>query len=394
MSPQKKLASFGAAGRSVRVFVEKGLVRVQWREAGRRRTESWPDSRDNRVRARSFAEGKAAALDRRGLVLEPLTVHELWTKYVAAVAPAWRPATARNAANHWRLFTLLVGDTTRADTITPEVMDEIMGRLRKMPARAGTHGETARRAVSVAATCAAVKRVFAWAGERKLLADNPLAAWRPRLSKDERRPLQPDEYRPDELRQIIGAVDRRSSRQWRAWVTFVLCATTGRRQRAVLGLEWSDVDLVGRTVTFRATLDKLGREAVVPLSRAAVHALRVARVWGGGDWASPPRSRYVLPAVQERRGDQPWTYQAANQALREAETRAGVPHRPFRALHGFRRSVVSSILEATGNLILAGEFVGDHDVRTLRRSYVKIRPQRLASAADIASNQLATEAAE
>ena len=60
---QKKLAAYGSTGRTVRVFLEGDLVRVQWREQGRRRTESWPDSRDNRVRARAFA---ALAAKHRG----------------------------------------------------------------------------------------------------------------------------------------------------------------------------------------------------------------------------------------------------------------------------------------------------------------------------------------
>lgn len=171
-------------------------------------------------------------------------------------------------------------------------------------------------------------------------------------------------------------------------MAFTLCATLGRRQRAVLGLQWRDIDWTTRRVTWRAETDKLGREATVPLPRAAVHALRVARVWVA---RMAPGSRWVFPAVQARRGDRPWTYQAANAALHVAELAAGVPHRPYRALHGFRRSVVTSIHAATGDLELAGEYVGDKDVRTLRRSYLKTRPERLADAARIAGNAVATD---
>lgn len=384
---QKKLTSLGAPGRTVRVFVERGLVRVQWRESGRRRTESWPDSRDNRVRARAFAEGVAGKLDARGRTWERLTIHQLWTAYVTAEGPAWREATRINAANHWRLFSVMLGDTAQVEAVTPAVADELYARLRSRPARAGTAGERPRSPTQAAATFHAVKRVFKWAAARQIITADPLAAWRPRLAKDDRRSA-PDEYAPGEVRAIVRQLDRRSSRQWRAWVAVTLCAALGRRQRAVLGLQWADVDLGARTVRWRSETDKLGREATIPLPRAAVHALRVAKVWGA---RMAPGSRWVLPAVQGRRGDRPWTYQAVHQALRLAEARAGVPHRPFRALHGFRRSVVTSIHEATGDLELAGEFIGDRDVRTLRRSYLKPRPARLADAARIAGNQLATE---
>lgn len=385
---QKKLAAYGSTGRTVRVFLEGDLVRVQWREQGRRRTESWPDSRDNRVRARAFAEGVAQKLDDRGRVAEPITLHQLWTAYYTAHVEGWRAATATNETNHWRQFTLLVGDTTLADRITAEVADELYRRLRARPAKAGTRGERPRNPGQVAATFQAVRRVFAFGFERKLLAANPLAVWRPALSKDDRHQPRPDEHRPSEVTAIIAACDRRSSRHWRAWVAFTLCATLGRRQRAVLGLQWRDIDWTTRRVTWRAETDKLGREATVPLPRAAVHALRVARVWVA---RMAPGSRWVFPAVQARRGDRPWTYQAANAALHVAELAAGVPHRPYRALHGFRRSVVTSIHAATGDLELAGEYVGDKDVRTLRRSYLKTRPERLADAARIAGNAVAGE---
>ncbi|MFO0269496.1 MAG: hypothetical protein ACK53T_05570 [Planctomycetota bacterium] len=56
---QKKLAAYGSTGRTVRVFLEGDLVRVQWREQGRRRTESWPDSRDNRAALAAKHGGQA-----------------------------------------------------------------------------------------------------------------------------------------------------------------------------------------------------------------------------------------------------------------------------------------------------------------------------------------------
>lgn len=386
--PRKALAKYGSHGRRVNVFLRGGLVTVEWREGPtRRRCESWPDSRENRVRARAYAEGVASTLDKRGQVYAPLTLHELFQKYLVAESPAWRPATRTNALAHWKLFTLIVGETQRADVVTPELMDEVAQRLRARPAKPGTTGERPRSPVQVAATCAAVRRVFKWAAQRRLLAADPLISWRPKLAKDERA-AAPAEYTPAEAAAILAAVDRRSSRQWRAWVTFTLAAVLGRRQRAILGLEWGDVDLVARTVTWRAELDKQGRGATVPLTRSAVHALRVARVWGGGTWSTAPRSRFVVPSAQARRADAPWTYQAANQALHEAEIRAGVPRRVGVAMHAFRRGVVTSVHEATGNLELAGALVGDRDVRTLRRSYLKDRPEQLQQAAEIASTRV------
>jgi len=75
--------------------------------------------------------------------------------------------------------------------------------------------------------------------------------------------------------------------------------------------------------------------------------------------------------------DKPWTYQAFNQALIRLEQRAGVPHVAYRAAHGFRRYVIDELNARTGNPVLAGQYVGDKDLRTLMRSYVRERPEEL-----------------
>ena len=78
--------------------------------------------------------------------------------------------------------------------------------------------------------------------------------------------------------------------------------------------------------------------------------------------------------------DKPWTYQAFNQALIRLEHRAGVPHVAYRAAHGFRRYVINEVNARTGNVVLAGQYVGDKDLRTLMRSYVRERPEELQRA--------------
>lgn len=57
-------------------------------------------------------------------------------------------------------------------------------------------------------------------------------------------------------------------------------------------------------------------------------------------------------------------------------------HVPHRAAHGFRRYVVTEIHAATGNLGLAGQYVGDKDIRTLARSYLRERPEELRRAVE------------
>jgi hypothetical protein len=82
--------------------------------------------------------------------------------------------------------------------------------------------------------------------------------------------------------------------------------------------------------------------------------------------------RFVFPPVQARRGDRPWTYAALSAQLTAAEMRADIPHVAFRGMHGFRRGAAKNVLELTGgDLNKAGEWIGDTDLRALKRSYLK-----------------------
>jgi hypothetical protein len=69
-------------------------------------------------------------------------------------------------------------------------------------------------------------------------------------------------------------------------------------------------------------------------------------------------------------------------ALCLAETRAGVTHRPYRGMHGFRRAVAGDVARSTGNLKLAMEYIGDTDIRRARE-YIQVRPDHLKEAASV-----------
>lgn len=60
---------------------------------------------------------------------------------------------------------------------------------------------------------------------------------------------------------------------------------------------------------------------------------------------------------------------------------AGVEHEELQAAHSFRQQVVSELLARTGNLVLARCYVGDTDLRTPTRSYVRDRQDDLRNAA-------------
>lgn len=381
---RKLIKEYGSHGRSVRVFVEtfadsrrQELVRVEWREGGRRKTESLPNSRANQTRAKAFAEGVEERLTLQGPGRrEKITMRELGERFLLAhpTPETWRPKTRRTFLNRWRVWLTVIKPERPIDTVSPETIDEFRAALRSQEFAIN----------QVANHVQMVKAVYRFARARKYLAENPIADYAMKLSRDQRR-LEVPEWTTEECAKILAQLSPRSSLHWRAYVAILLDASLGGRSNALLHLERRDIDLTARTVRWRPELDKLAKDRPQPLPRDAVRAIRIAFVWHRRMGYTGP---FILPGDPRRlkkkgpRAETPYTYQALNQALRNAATRAGVTWIDYRAMHGFRRMVLNNVLAMTGNLTRAGQFIGDVDMRTLTKSYVRVRAEDLRDVAD------------
>lgn len=379
-----RIAEYGLRKSGARALVFRQAVRgvprtiVEWREGERRKTESFPDTAEGRRHAKHYAQGVVERLSARRTQKERLTLTQVFDRYVLAHAEAWREKTRVNEVRRWRYFAEAVGPHTFADLVTEDTLDEVRRALRAVRS---ARAKTGIAPAQVAAILGNVKRVFKFAAKRKYLDHDPLASYTIRKAKDER-PMNVAEFPPDEAARVIARFSPKDSRRWRAWVVATLAANQGTRVAAILKAHDADFDLGGRprVVTWRAINDKLGRERVQPLTRDAVHAVRVARVWRARLGYT---GRYLVPAVRQgrRAQDLPWSYAALHRLVCEAELEAGVPHRPFRAMHGFRRMAGGNVLEATGDINAVGEWLGDVDLRVVKKSYLKERPDRLADLA-------------
>jgi integrase len=382
---RQRITTLGHHGATVNVFRQvlggEPVVRVEWRErnalgAVERRLETFRGpKRDAERQARAFGEGVVARLTRRDTpAAARRTVGELWEAYLLAHETDWRPKTATLAKARWKLWTLHVPITTFADLVRPETLDEWRASLLTRPRR---HGAGMARN-QVAHHIQLVKSVWRWAALRTLLVANPLDGYAVRKGRDYQ-PRVIEEYAPTEFGAILGQLDYRTPGQWRAWAAIALDGLLAPRSNALLQLRWSDVDMGRRVVRWPGEHDKLGKMRTQPLSRDAVRVLRVARVWAR-------RAGYAGELVffggdqRTQSVDRAYGYQALNRHLHEAAKRAGVPWKPYRAMHGFRRMVAKSVLEATGNLELAGRYIGDSDLRVLKRSYLRDRTDDLAPA--------------
>lgn len=399
----------GKYGESVRAELTtrggRPVVLVKWREQGQRRQESWPDTVSGRKEAKAFGEGVAARLAKLargepvGPTFVPRTVREVWDLYVLAEWDNKRKTTHKNYKGRWRQFEAFFGAHRPASELTREHLDVFRKELRKL----------GREVNQIGHIIDTVKRVWKWAIDRDLIPPSKVATYTFKIGKDEKR-LEVPEYTREEATKILAQFDPRDAQRWRPWVATYLLAFAGPRQRAALHLEWRDVDFAARTVTWRAELDKTGRRRVQPLPDVVIAALRVAYGWrlamgytGPFVFFRPAKAvrqfsrgrlyvRQRRVATAKAAADTPWTYSAYNARLRDAERDAGVPHVKYRAAHGFRRLVLGDALDATGNLVEAGRYIGDTDVRVLAKSYVRDRPEQLRGVAELLNQRAPTPA--
>lgn len=399
---RKDLPGFGIRGRLgrrgqlVRGVVERGLVRVLWSEQGRRVARSWPDTPEHREVAVAYGAGVLARLtaserssERSSSAdYEPLTLRGLWDKYAKAEVAPLRPRSQDNYLKRWRKFERFKGRDFPAAQVTRETLDDFRAEMKKLDHEIN----------QIAAHVRQVKSVFVWAVDNDHLPPTKVTSYRFKRNRDDRA-LVIAEYTPDETRRLLEQFDPKDARDWRWFALTVLFAFAGPRQTAARYLMWDDVDLDAATITWRAEHDKLGKHRVQPVPSQVVEALWVAYGWrlafgyegrfvffrpGAGlrdasnGFARSARAR----ARAEAKPDQPCTYSAYNTRLRAAEASANVAHVPYGAAHRFRRFALTEAHRRTGNLELAGQYIGDSDVRTLQRSYLRERPEEVRRVAD------------
>jgi integrase len=384
---RKEIASYGASGKKVRLLDETcrdiRYVRVQWRQSGRLRTQSWPYSRDNLVTARQFAQGVA-----EGRVMPPkrdaLTLAQGWAAYAAGEFPRLRPRTQTLYRDRWLAFQVTFAHDKLCEDVDGTNLDAF---VKKSRAR-GVHDYELQQILG------GVKRLLRWLLARKLIKTNYVEGYE--FRSIEIRVLGDElEFTLNETRLLLAQFDPSKTGEWRPWGLINLLGHQGVRGNAALHLKWDDVDLENSLITWRGEYDKMKQTWLQPLRPATVKSFEVAlamrnRYHYVGPWVF--FSSYTQRACKSLRTAEPGTYriQSLHTALLKAETRANVPHETRRAFHGFRRMVAGEMYEATGQVELAMEFI--NDTSAMSKLYILRRKDRLrktAAAAD-ASGRVAS----
>ena len=357
--------SYGAGewGRNrVRVFPDPktGLFQVEWRENGRRLTRSLGhrDWARAKRQADEFAAGFAAP-DLNGKAEaepEPLTLEMLFDIYGEEVTPSKRRKSWQRDRAAMAMFLGFFGRDRRPETLSQRDWDRFIRER-----RAGTVGPSGKPVGNrmIEADLTFLMAVLNWAvrsrdEEGRLLLDrNPLKGLRKPVEKNPTRVVLTEA----EYQALLGISLRLD---WRFHVALVLAHETGHRIGAIRNLLWSDVDLDGETIRWRAQHEKTGYEHATPLTEEALAALEEARAMSDGIGDGP-----VLPAT--RNPSECVGFPQTRFWWKRAERLAGLEPKRGRGWHSLRRKFANDLMDLPLKVLC--ELGGWKAAKTVLRCY-------------------------
>jgi len=292
------------------------------------------------VRAKRQADEFAAGFagpelnGRKDAEPEPLTLEALFDIYAEEVTPTKAATSQRSDRAATKMFLRFFGRDRKPATLSQRDWDRFI-RAR----RAGNIGPSGRP-VSDRTIESDLKFLIAvcnWASKSKdeqgrpLLGSNPLKGLKTPTEKNPTRVvLAEEEY--EALLKVSRRVD------WRFHVALVLAHETGHRIGAIRKLRWSDIDLEGGVVLWRAEHEKTGYEHRTPVTAEALAVLEEALTRNQGNGDSP-----VLPAPRDA------TRCAGRTLVRywwnRAQKLAGLEPKRGRGWHSLRRKFASDLME-------------------------------------------------
>ena len=332
--------STGERGRNrVRAFEHSsGLLMLEFTDGGNR-TRISLGHRDHE-RAKREADEAAAKLagaqDLKPDEPREMTLGELFEMYLGEVTP-------RNGERHQKydrtasdMFVAYFGSERVASTLTLRdwerfIQDRKGGRVGPGPGPWKSVGNrTVQKDLSF------LRSVLRWAtmaGDGRggvLLERDPCRGFKlPKEKNPVRVALTSDEYRA--LLGIASEVD------WRFRVALVLAHETGHRIGAIRNLLWSDLDLEGGLISWRAECEKTGYAHSTPMNDAARRALDEARRRNQGIGDTP-----VLPAPKD--GSRPVSRYVLRDWWHNAEKLAGLERKRGRGWHSVRRKFATDLM--------------------------------------------------
>ncbi len=265
---------------------------------------------------------------------EPLTLGKLFDIYGEEVTPTKARTSQRSDRTTMRTFLKFLGADRRPETLSQRDWARFI-----RDRRSGKIGPSGRPVAdrTIEFDLKFLVAVFNWAAKSRderghlLLESNPLKGLKTPTEKNPVRVvLAEEEYQA--LLRVSWKIG------WRFHVALVLAHETGHRIGAIRKLRWSDIDLEGGVVRWRAEHEKTGYEHSTPVTADASTVLREARRRSSGTGDSP-----VLPAPRD-------ASRCASPALvrcwwNRAQRLAGLEPRRGRGWHSLRRKFASDLMD-------------------------------------------------
>lgn len=314
--------------------------------------------------ARKFAERRLRELEEafdRGLagLPDPVSLRALLDRYQRDEVPKLRPATqTRTLAILAHARARLPGDRLLTHLTPHDILTYLDGKR--------AEGVSAR---TVNYHRAVLHRIFALAVRPwGLIPSNPVAQVEP-LRHEPREPRVLTESEYGRLRTACAG-----NRMLTAFV--VLAWETGGRAGELLALQWDDVDLANRLVTFRndaaqGRRTKGRRSRTVPLSEAATRLLR--------DHAAAfrfraPTAPWLFKHLRANRGAAPGDrIESMYRVFKRAAARAGIPDV---SPHSLRHAFATRAIAAGHPLQLVQAYLG-HATPAMTWRYTHLVPEHL-----------------
>ena len=331
----------GEWGRNrVRVFPDPktGLFQIEWRANGRRLSRSLKHREWARAKkqADEFAAGFAGP-EMHGKAEaepEPLTLKTLFDIYGEEVTPTKGERSRMHDRAATRMFLGCFGRNRDPATLSKRDWDRFI-RAR----RSGKVGPSGRPVSdrTIEYDLKFLIAVLNWAAKsrdehgRLLLDSNPLKGLKaPKEKNPVRVVLAEEEYQV--LLKVSCQID------WWFRVALVVAHETGHRIGAIRQIRWSDIDMEGGVVRWRAEHDKSGYEHRTPVTAEAIAALEEARKRnpGIGDTPLLPAARNPSACVGSALARVWW---------KNAQNLAGLDPKPGRGWHSLRRKFASDLMD-------------------------------------------------
>ena len=294
---RRRSYSAGEWGRNrVRVFPDSktGLIQIEWREEGRRRSRSLGHRDWDRAKrqADEVAAGRAGGHVPEAAPAEsaPLTLKTLFDIYGDEVTPTKGERSQLHDEAAMKMFLGFFGRDRKPATLSQRDWDRFIRQR-----RSGKVGPSGRPVSdrTIERDLKLLLAVLNWAAKSRdeeghlLLESNPLRGLKaPKEKNPTRVLLTHSEY--EALLEVSVGMD------WRFNVALVLAHETGHRIGAIRKLRWSDVDMEGGVIRWRAEHEKSGYEHRTPVTADALAVLEEARRANPGIGDAP-----LLPAPKD-----------------------------------------------------------------------------------------------